>query len=101
MRARSGASAARRRDALYYGLEQLGHVGAFLGGDAEDLLRLRADELVQLLRAAVRLRTGEVDLIEDGDDLEPGIHRQEQVGERLRLDPLRRVHHEDRALTRL
>src|SRR6266404_5518134 len=90
-----------RRDALHHGLEELGHVGAFLGRDAEDLLGLRPDELMQLLRPAVRLGSREVDLVEHGDDLQPGVHREEQVGKRLRLDSLRRVHHQDRPLARL
>ncbi len=90
-----------RRDALHHGLEQLGHPGALLGGEAEDLLGLRPDQLMQLLRPSVRLGSGEVDLVEHGDDLQPGVHREEQVGKRLRLDSLRRVHHEDRPLARL
>src|SRR2546427_10987595 len=66
---------------------------------SQDLLRLRPDELVQLLRPAVRLGSGEVDLVEHGDDLQPRVEGEEQVGQRLRLDSLRGVHHEDRSLT--
>ena len=53
-----------------------------------------------LLLPPLRLGAGEVDLVQDRDDLEPGVQREEQVRERLRLDPLRRVDHEDRALAR-
>jgi hypothetical protein len=38
---------------------------------------------------------GEVDLVEDRDDLQVVLHRQVQVGERLGLDALARVHDEE------
>ena len=71
-----------------------------LAETAEDLLPLGPDQVHDLLGAPLGLRAGEIDLVEDRDDLEAGVEREEQVGERLRLDPLRRVHHEDRALAR-
>src|SRR5713226_2623983 len=83
-----------RRNTLHHGLEQLAHVGALLRGDAEDALRLRADQLVQL-RRPVGLGPREVDLVQDGDDLESGVERQEEVRDRLRLDPLGRIDDED------
>ena len=46
----------------------------------------------------VGLGGGQVDLVDDGDDLEVVLDRQIGVGERLGLDALRRVHHEHRAL---
>jgi hypothetical protein len=48
----------------------------------------------------VRLGARQVDLVEDGDDLETRIHREEQVRERLRLDALGRIHHEHSAFAR-
>ena len=82
-------------------LEQLRHAGAFLGRHRQDLLPAGADQLHDLLRALLRLGARQVDLVEHRDDLEPGIHGQEEVAQRLRLDALRRVDHQDRALARI
>ncbi len=79
-------------------LEQLGDAESFLGAHEQDVVLLGADEVVQLLLAALRLGAGEIDLVEDRDDLEPRVEREEQIRERLRLDPLRRVDDEDGAL---
>src|SRR5690606_26551609 len=40
----------------------------------------------------------QIDLVEDRDDLEARVEREEEVRERLRLHPLARVNDEDRAL---
>ena len=59
-----------------------------------------ADQVVHFLLATLGLGAGQVDLVEDRDDLEPGVHREEEIRQRLRLDALRRVDDEDRALAR-
>ena len=94
------ARAPRRRDAPHDRFEQLGDVGALLRRDAQDLVRLRPDELVNLLGPAVGLGAGEIDLVEHRDDLEPRVQGEKQVGDRLGLDALRRIDHEDRSLAR-
>ena len=102
MSARSGASSwpLGRRHPRDDRLQQLGDADALLGGDREDLLPLGPDQVHDLLRPPLRLGAGEIDLVEDRNDLQTGVHGQEEVAERLRLDPLRRVHHQDRALAR-
>ena len=57
-----------------------------------------ADEIVQLLLAPLGLGAGQIDLVQDGDDLEAGVHRQKEIRQRLRLNALRRVDDENRAL---
>ena len=52
-------------------------------------------------RGAVGVGLRQVDLVHDRDDLEVVLDREVRVGERLRLDPLRRVDDEQRALARL
>jgi hypothetical protein len=47
---------------------------------------------------AVGLGGGQVDLVEDRDDLVVGVDRLVDVGERLRLDALAGVDHQQRAL---
>ena len=44
------------------------------------------------------LGAGQVDLVDDRDDLELVLERQVGVGDGLRLDALRGVHHQERAL---
>src|SRR6266567_1625717 len=51
----------RRGGAAHHRLEQVGHVGAFLGGNAEDLFGLRPDELMQLPHQALVQRARELD----------------------------------------
>ncbi len=52
-------------------------------------------------RGAVRIGRRQVDLVHDRDDLEVVLDREVRVRERLRLDPLRRVDDEQRALAGL
>ena len=56
---------------------------------------------MDLLCAPVRLGPGEIDLVEDGDDLEPRVEREQQVRDRLRLHALRGIHDENRPLARV
>ncbi len=46
-----------------------------------------------------RLGGGQVDLVEDRNDLEVVVERLIDVGQRLGLNALARVHHEQRAFT--
>ena len=54
----------------------------------------------QFLDDAARLRCGKIDLIDDRDDREIVLHGQVNVGQRLRLDALGRIDHQQRALAR-
>ena len=101
--ARGGASGSPdgRRDPLHDRVEHLIDVLARLRGDADDASGLAAEQLRHLARGAVRVGRGKVDLVDDRDDLELVLDREIGVRERLRLDPLRRVDDEHRALARL
>ena len=81
-------------------LEQLVDADPFLGAHQQDLVGGDAQEVHDLLPSAFRLGARQVDLIEDRDDGQAGVEREEQVGERLGLDALRGVDDEDRALAR-
>ena len=89
--------APRRRDSGDHRFQQLGNAGALLGRDGQDLLPAGADEIHDLLGPALRLRPGEIDLVEDRDDLEPRVHGQKEVGQGLGLHALGGVDHQDRA----
>ena len=64
------------------------------------LRRVEADDLLDLLPHALGVRGGEVDLVDDGDDFVIVLDRLIDVGERLRLDALRRVDDQQRAFAR-
>src|SRR5690606_16285433 len=61
---------------------------------------IHAQQIHQLRAPPLRLRARQVDLVQHRDDLEPRVQREEQVGQRLRLHALARVHHQHRALAR-
>ena len=79
-------------------VEQRLDADAGLAGDLEAVLGLAADEVGELLGVLLGLRRRKVDLVEDRDDGEVVLHRQVEVGEGLRLDPLGRVDEQHRAL---
>ena len=61
---------------------------------------VEADDVLDLPLAFVRLRARQIDLVDDRDDLEVVLDREVGVGERLRLDALRGVDQQQRALAR-
>ena len=69
-------------------LEQLRNADALLRADQENLCGVDAEEVGELLPALFRLGPRQIDLVQDRDDLEAGVHREKQIGERLRLNPL-------------
>ena len=88
----------RRRHALDDGLEHLGHAGAVLGGDRDGLVAVEPEHLGDLVPRALHVRRGEVDLVDDRDDLEAAVVRQVEVGEGLCLHPLGRIDDQDGSL---
>ena len=60
----------------------------------------RPTALFDHLLGALDVGAGQVDLVDDGNDLQPVIDRDVGVGQRLRFDALRRVHHQQRAFAR-
>jgi len=79
-------------------VEQIGDAFAGLARHAQHVARLASDQSRDLLRVLVRLGTGQVDLVEHGDDGQIVVDGHVQVGQRLRLDALRRVDEQHRAL---
>ena len=58
---------------------------------------VEADDFLDLGLDLFRFGGGQVDLVDDGDDLVVVLDRLVDVGERLRFDPLRGVDHQQRA----
>ena len=79
-------------------LEDLVDADARLGRGQDRARGVDADDLLDLLLGALGLGAGQVDLVDDRDDLEVVVEGEVGVGQRLRLDALGRVHHQQRAL---
>ena len=81
-------------DAFEYGVD----ADALFCRDQGCVRGLDADDVFDLLFDAVGVGGGQVDLIDDGQQLQIVLEGKVGVGQRLRLDALRSVHHENRAL---
>ena len=93
-------SADRRRDALDDAVEQLLDADARLARDPHHVVGRAADEVGELLRVLLGLGRRQVDLVQHRDDLEVVLEGEVEVREGLRLDALRGVDEQDRALAR-
>ena len=87
-----------RRQPLDDRLEHRLDVEAGLGRDRDGVGGIEADHVLDLLLDAVAVRRRQVDLVEDGQDLEVVVERLVDVGERLRLDALARIDDQNGAL---
>ena len=90
-----------RRQARDDRLQHVGDADAGLGGNEHGVGGVEADDVLDLLLDAVGLGRGQVDLVEDGNDLMAGVDRLIDIGERLRLDALAGVDDEQRAFAGL
>ena len=90
--------ASRGRHLLHHLLEDLLDAHALLGAGRDRVRRVEADDLLDLPPDAFHVGAGEVDLVDDRDDLQVVVERLVDVGQRLRLHALGRVHHQDRPL---
>ncbi len=78
-------------------LQDLVNAGAFLGPGPHGAAGVEPDDLLNLSLGLVGLGAREIDLVDDRDDLQPIVHGEVGVGERLRLDALRGVDEEQGA----
>ena len=69
-----------------------------LGRNRHGIGRVEPDHILDLLLDPVRLGGGQVDFVEHWHNLVPGIQRVVDIGESLRLDALRSIDHQQRAL---
>ena len=79
-------------------LQHLIDVQAGLGRDPGRIQTGQADHILHFLRHLVRVGTGQVDLVQDGHQLEVVLEGHIGVGEGLCLDALRGIDHKDRTL---
>ena len=78
--------------------EDVASPGAFLGACEDGRGRVEPDDVLDLPLAFVGLGAGQIDLVDDRNDLEVVLHREVGVRERLRLHALGGVDEEQRAL---
>ena len=99
MSACSGASASplRRRQQVHDCFEDLGDVEAGLRADRNGIIGGQADGLLDHRLGALDVRAGQVDLVDDGNDLKPAGDGEIRIRQRLRLHALRCVDHQQRA----
>jgi hypothetical protein len=69
-----------------------------LAGHLQAVLGIAPDQPGELRGILLRLRGGQIDLVQDRDDGEVVLHREIEIGQRLRLDPLRGVDEQHRPL---
>ena len=93
--------ARRRGHELAHAVEKLLHAFASFAGDAQHILRFATNDGGDLLGVLVGVGGGEINLVEDGDDLQVVLHRHVEVGERLSLDALGSVDKQNSALAGL
>ena len=73
------------------------HALAGLGAGADRVLRRDADDVFDLVDDALRVGRRKVDLVQDRHHLDALLGRGVAVGDGLRFDALRGVHHQQRA----
>ena len=92
------AVALRRRQAGDDRLQHLGHVLPGLGRDHDRVRGVEPDHVLDLLLDRFGLGRRQIDLVEHRHDFVAGVDGVIDVGERLRLDALAGVDHQQRAL---
>ena len=97
---RSVGVALRRRQQVHDGFEDVGNVLAGLRRDRNGIVRRQPDRLLDHLLRALDVGAGQVDLVDDRNDVEPVRDGEVRVGQRLGLDALRGVDDQQRALAR-
>ena len=85
-------------DLLYDLLQHFMDILAGLRRNERSVVRLNADDVLDLFLDPFGIRARQVDLIDHGHHVQVMVQRQVHIRQRLRLHPLRRVHHEDRSV---
>ena len=92
--------ALRAGEVLHDVLEHRVDVDALLGGDLGRILGGDGQNVLDLLLDALGVGGGQVDLVDHGANFKVVLHREIRVRKRLRLDALRGVDDQQRALAR-
>ncbi len=93
-----GGIAGGRVDVLHHRFEDLVDAHALLRRGKHCPRSVDADHIFNLGTRPLRIRGRQVDLVDHRDDVEVVVEGHVDVGEGLRLHPLRRIHHQKRPL---
>ena len=88
----------RRRHVAHHALQHLRHVQPGLRADLHRIRRIQPDDVLDFLAGSHRVGLRQVHLVQHRQDHQVLLDRVVAVGHGLRLDPLRRVHHQQPAL---
>ena len=83
---------------LHHRSQHVRDAGPVLGGDEHHFLWTEAKGVLQLLGYLLRLRHGQVDLVDDGDDGQVVLQGNVDVGQGLGLNALAGIHHQQHPL---
>ncbi len=78
-------------------LQHIFHTHAGLGRTTHGILRADADHIFDFGNRVFRIGGGQVDLVQHRHHLDAQVQRGVAIGHGLRLDPLRSIHHQQRA----
>lgn len=76
-------------------LQNRAYVLARLGADGHGVVTRYTDDVLELFDGAGHVGSGQVDLVDDGQDLQAVVSGEVGVLDRLRLYPLSGVYHEE------
>ena len=79
-------------------LQDILHPQSLLGGNKGSFRGIQSDDILDLFPHRFRLGRGEVDLVNDRKDIQVVLQGQIDIGQGLGLDPLCRVHDQDRSV---
>ena len=94
-----GAIVRGRWNPFHHCRENVVDADAGLGGAQDGAGCIDAQDILDLFGDAVGVRGWQVDLVDDGDDLQVILHGEPDVSQRLCLDALARVDHEESTFT--
>ena len=89
-----------RRQPVHHCFEHVGDADAFFRAGQNRARSVEADNFLDLTPRLLRLRAWQIDLVDDGDDLEVVFDSQVGIGQRLRFDALRRINQQQRPFAR-
>jgi len=82
------------------GFKNIFDADALLGAARDRPFARHRQHVLQLLQRLRNVRVTEINLVDDRNDRQVLFRREMIVGDRLRLDPLRRINHQQRAFAR-
>ena len=97
-RKRCGTVTAGGRDSLHHRLQNILNTQTRFGRNQQRIISRQADNLLNLLFYGLRVSVGQVNLVDNRDNFQIIFQRQIHIGQRLRLNALGGIHHQQSTL---